>query len=58
MEDRSHGVKCRSLFWDGVKSRRLKYGGVKSRGVKSRGVKSRGVKSCIPNGLAYTRLPS
>ena len=54
MEDRSHGVKCRSLFWDGVKSRRFKYGGVKSRGVKSRGVKSRGVKSCIPNGLAYT----
>ena len=60
MEDRSHGVKCRSLFWDGVKSRRFKYGGVKSRGVKIRGVKSRGVKSCIriPNGLAYTRLPS
>ena len=58
MEDRLHGVKCRSLFWDGVKSRRSKYDGVKSRGVKSRGLKSRGVKSCIPNGLAYTRLPS
>ena len=64
MEDRSHGVKCRSLFWDEVKSRRFKYGGVKGLGVKSRGVKillkSRGVKSriLVLNGLAHTHLPS
>ena len=48
MEDRSHGVKCRSLFWDEGKKSLIQIWWGKKSWVKSRGVKSRGVKSRIP----------